>query len=93
MKFQLEEKYYKIVKDILNQHQVEVFVFGSRSKGIAKKFSDLDFVIKEEIDTRKLNKLKNSFDESDLPFKVDVIPWNSIDESFKNHILSDLKKF
>ncbi|NUN13131.1 MAG: nucleotidyltransferase domain-containing protein [Myxococcales bacterium] len=55
--------------------QREVRIFGSRVKGTARRFSDLDLVILGEtpIDADVLRLLREDFEESDLPFRVDVL--------------------
>lgn len=68
-----------------------VYVFGSRIKGTAKPFSDLDLAIDlgSPIPLSLLAKLAEAFDESSLPFKVDLVDWQTIDQTFRDHIESD----
>ena len=79
-------------KNFLNIHTFininEIWVFGSRIAGNAKKFSDLDLVIitKRPLPTLTMALLKEDFSQSDLPFKVDVLDWSTISEEFKRHI-------
>jgi uncharacterized protein len=70
--------------------QAKVWAFGSRAKGTAKPYSDLDLVIDlGEIATLSLlAKLANDFEETTLPFKVDIVDWQSISEPFQNNILT-----
>lgn len=86
----VSDKYLKIILDILGRFipECEVRVFGSRCKGKAKKYSDLDLAIvgKEKIDTNKIIEIKDAFEESDLPYRVDVLDWNAISENFKKII-------
>ena len=76
-----------IVKKILQEWVpgCEVRVFGSRVNGTAKKYSDLDLVIvdKEKIPTRKMNALREAFEDSDLPIRVDVLDWHAISADFR----------
>lgn len=67
----------------------EVWAYGSRVTGNARKYSDLDLVIKAEapIDQAVLFGLKDAFETSDLPFRVDVLDWNRISDEFKKRIL------
>ncbi len=87
---QLEPRHLKIVKDILTNYPFKVLVFGSRAKGTAKNLSDLDLVILDDIDKSTYRKIMDEFEESNLPFKVDLIIWNKIDSNFQNHIKNDL---
>ena len=57
-------------------------------RGNARKFSDLDLAIINEspLDFATYAGLKDAFSDSDLPFKVDVVDWNNINEDFKKLI-------
>ena len=78
------------IKRILAGHvpECEVRAFGSRVTWTAKDYSDLDLTIvaprQLEPDVRR--RLKEAFEESDLPFRVDVIDWHAISESFRKVI-------
>ena len=75
------------VTRILADHvpECEVRVFGSRVAGTAKHYSDLDLALigHREIDWDTLRQLREAFEESDLPFRVDVIDWHAISEGFR----------
>ena len=64
-----------------------VWAFGSRVQYKAKKESDLDLAafIKPEQNS-DFFELKDAFEESDLPFRVDLLDWNKIPENFKENI-------
>lgn len=66
----------------------EVRVFGSRIKGTAAKYSDLDLVCvgEEKLAFRALSKISDAFEESDLPFRVDILDWNAITPEFQKII-------
>lgn len=68
---------------------VNVLVFGSRVKGNAKKFSDLDLALDagSPIDWSVIGELKLALSESDLPIKVDVIDLNDVSERFREMVL------
>ena len=78
------------IKQILAKHlpHVEVLAFGSRISGKAKPYSDLDLVIREKkiIPINTLARLKMDFEESDIPFRVEIIDWNGISREFKKVI-------
>ncbi len=90
---QLESKQYKIIKNILSDLDVNVFVFGSRIKGSARKLSDLDLCLMDLYSKQTVRKLQDAFEESDLPFKVDVVVWSELTDSFKKQIEKDLVSF
>lgn len=66
----------------------EARVFGSRVSGTAKASSDLDLAVvcegRMDFDTLRL--LREAFEESDLPFRVDVLDWHAISDSFRRVI-------
>ena len=77
MPIDLEPQYLRMVEEVLQQHipDCEVRVFGSRVTGRAKKFSDLDLAIVSTaaLSSRRMALLANAFEESNLPFKVDIL--------------------
>jgi predicted nucleotidyltransferase len=66
----------------------EIRVMGSRVSGRAKPFSDLDLVVMgdEPLDLRTLGQLREAFDESNLPFAVDIVEWASSSDAFRRII-------
>ena len=89
----LGEKHLKTILAILNEHapECEVWAFGSRINGSARKFSDLDLVLvgEQPIDWKRIEALKDALSESDLPIMVDVLDWHTISESFRSIILNN----
>lgn len=81
------------VREILRRHVPtrRVVVFGSRATGRSKRFSDLDLAILGEVPVPSslLAALADEFDESTLPFKVDVVDWATISPSFREIIARD----
>lgn len=87
---ELHEKDLNIVKAIFETYLpgVPVWVFGSRIHGSAKPYSDLDLVIvgEEKIPQRLYYQIMDAFEESELPFRVDVLDWHRINQSFRELI-------
>ncbi|OHD54688.1 MAG: hypothetical protein A2Y33_02595 [Spirochaetes bacterium GWF1_51_8] len=83
----LSEKHLHMVKNILKIFipDSEVRVFGSRTNGKSWEYSDLDIVVysNEKTDNNTLYQLVEAFQESDLPFRVDVLDYCTLDENFK----------
>ena len=86
----LTPEHHKIVCDILARllPEREVQVFGSRATGTAKPFSDLDLVIMgdEPLPVTTMRILRDAFDDSDLPFQVDLVDWAGVSEEFRKVI-------
>ncbi|TNJ39685.1 nucleotidyltransferase domain-containing protein [Chlorobaculum thiosulfatiphilum] len=78
------------MRNILNRFvpNAEIIVFGFRIHGTAKPWSDLDLAIKADsaLDWKLLAEFKETFQESELPFRVDVLDWNDITETFRKAI-------
>lgn len=88
----IEPAHRLIVETILTTYlplNTQVWVFGSRATGTARTFSDLDLLLNCNNTPLpyqlKLNMIE-AFDESALPFKVDLVDFNDISESFKRQI-------
>lgn len=85
------------VKRILARNlppSVQVFAFGSRVHGRnLKPYSDLDLCLwgKLPVPAAVMTKLGTEFEDSLLPFKVDVIDWVAISPEFRVAISADLE--
>ncbi|MFZ5699550.1 MAG: restriction endonuclease subunit S [Pseudomonadota bacterium] len=83
----------RLVREILRKHvpEAEVWVFGSRAKWLARDTSDLDLCIRGDVPLsfEKMGALREAFEESDLPWKVDVVDWATTSESFRKIIDRD----
>lgn len=77
----------RIVRAVLARHLprgTQVFVFGSRSGGTAKPWSDLDLSLEASapLPLAILASLVEDFDESALPWKVDLVDRATVSEAF-----------
>ena len=70
---------------------MEVLAFGSRVKGTAKPFSDLDLALMtaQPLSLEQEGALHEAFEESTLPFKVDLLDWAATAPSFQDRIRQD----
>lgn len=93
MLLDIRPDHLKIVQDILQKcvPEREVWAFGSRAKWLAKEYSDLDLCIlgKAPLSFRTLGLLEEAFEDSDLPYKVDVVDWATTSEGFRKIIERD----
>ncbi len=82
-----------IVQDILHKHvpEFEVRAFGSRVKGTARRYSDLDLAIitATPLPFDLIGRLREDFSESDLPFRVDVLDWATTSDPFRRIVEQD----
>ena len=70
-----------VVQDILREHLpagVKVWVFGSRANWTTKDSSDLDLALESEsrLNHKLLGALKDAFEDSTLPYTVDIVDQN-----------------
>ena len=93
----LRQDHLMMVKDILLKYapEIKVGVFGSRATEKIKPHSDLDLILigKTKIDLQTMANLETAFEDSDLPFRVDIVDWNRIEEDFKKAIEKDIQYF
>ena len=66
----------------------EVRAFGSRVTGRVKPYSDLDLAVvgAARLDLDVFRRLREAFEESELPFRVDVLDWHGVSAEFR-HII------
>ena len=88
--------YNKDIADIFEsfpQLKVQVYAFGSRIKGTARKNSDLDLVIKSEepLKLEEFYDIKDAFSESDIPYRVDLSDWSLLSANFKKAVENELE--
>ena len=84
-------EHYQQVRHIFNAclPGADVRIFGSRIKGTATAYSDLDLVVlgDEPKNPKIMSAVKDRLSESDLPFLVDVLDWADLSESFRTVII------
>jgi len=89
----LRPDHQAIVQGILKAEVPDavVWAFGSRARWTSSDTSDLDLAIcaEEPLPFDELMELRELFEESYLPFGVDVVDWHRIDEDFKEVIRSE----
>lgn len=89
----LAPHHLETVRSILAEHvpDCEVRAFGSRAKWEGWEYSDLDLAVLcgDGEDRRVIARLKEAFENSDLPIRVDVLDWHAIADDFRKVIDSD----
>lgn len=90
---ELTEAQRNIAKRIMHQHFPgrRVHVFGSRATGVTKPWSDLDLAILGEapLGDLPLAEARADFEESDLPFQVDLVPWRDLPTMIQQHVMRE----
>lgn len=87
----IEPGHRRIVLDILRTllpPGTRTWVFGSRAIGGARKYSDLDLAIDagRPLTLDETARLREAFAESDLPYGVDIVDWQTVSDEFRRII-------
>jgi predicted nucleotidyltransferase len=97
MNIHLQAQHLQTVTNILRKHDLLQFsaAFGSRVQGTHQEYSDLDILIRapQALSLAQFSELDQSFAESDLPFKVDLVDWHKISDGFREKIRNYIVPF
>jgi uncharacterized protein len=90
----LPAEHRRILLEILRVNlprTAKAWVFGSRAAGRARPYSDLDLAIDagRPLTLDQLARLAEAFSESELPYRVDVTDWRSLDDRFRRIIAAE----
>jgi predicted nucleotidyltransferase len=86
--FGLSQRDIDTIRNILGKYPDInfVYLFGSRAKGTYKQGSDIDLAVMDNpISINNLLQLKNDFEDSSLPYFVDILDYSSV----KNPLLKE----
>ncbi len=65
------------LKEYFKTDEVDLFLFGSRARSDNTSFSDIDIAIYKKKDVGlKISVLRELLEESNLPYKVDIVVLN-----------------
>lgn len=85
---------WRVLKDTLGEANLPpIYVFGSRANHTASTNSDLDILIKgeERLPLETYYALKDAFEYSNLPFRVDLLDWHRLSTDFQKAINDQLQ--
>lgn len=88
----ITEAQRELILGLLDKHlpNTTAWLYGSRAKGEARPKSDLDMVVfAEPAQNRRVSDLKEAFEESNLPFRVDVFVWGSTPARFRERVRAE----
>lgn len=89
-----EKEIKEIIFKFLDPLEYKVFIFGSRVNGKAKKFSDYDIGIigKKSVPSATKILIEERLEESNLPYKIDIVDFSLVSSNFKKVALAKVKK-
>ena len=82
----------RTVLALLNRHlpDTTTWAYGSRVKWTSRPESDLDLVVFARPEqSARVAELREAFEESDLPFRVDLFVWDEVPENSKRRIKAE----
>ena len=92
----LDDKNQIIINNIINSHlpdsSYKAFVFGSRAAGSSRPFSDIDLGIlgSKPVPSRNYIELIEALEDSDLPYRADVVDFALVSDKFKKQALANI---
>jgi len=80
-----------IVKDVFKGENVKVVLFGSRARGDYFETSDMDvgILLKGETNKNKVALLREKIENSNIPYKVDVVDLSQASREFTDKALKE----
>ena len=87
----LQHKHLAIIRGILDKEfagsDCKVYLFGSRARKMHRPASDADLAIQSPEDIRsRVARARHAFEESDLPFTVDLVDLSYASASLRREI-------
>lgn len=82
----------KIIRKYLPAADCQIFIFGSRVTGENQRFSDVDVGIlgPKMIPGHMMVKIQEELESSRIPFKIDVVDFQKVSDSFRQLALKNL---
>ena len=86
------EQLKSLVLDSLKNENVKVFLFGSRAREDNYRTSDVDvgFIPKGDYNKSKISFLKEKVEDLNIPYKVQIVNFDTVSEDFKKEALKDI---
>jgi predicted nucleotidyltransferase len=78
----------RIVAPFLVRRDIRLKLFGSRARGDARRVSDIDLALiaSQPIPSADMALLREAFDESRIPFRIDLVDYASAPYSLRSAI-------
>ena len=78
----------RVLSPRLDPGGLQAWVFGSRATGQARPYSDLDILISrsEPLDWQERMAMRDAFEASNLPFRVDVVEASRLTGEFAQRV-------
>lgn len=85
------ERLKNIINDFIKDEDVKIFLFGSRGRGDNAPASDVDIGIMHGpgFDKGKISLLREYIEESNIPYKVEIVDLAETSEKFRDSVLKE----
>ncbi len=87
----IKDRYKNKIKNIISKYIEEkdrVFIFGSSVRN--DKYNDIDVgILASENRNIKIYLINEELENSTIPYKIDVIDFNKVEDDFKNEIFKN----
>ena len=85
----------KAVKETVSKYLpkgYQVFIFGSRAEGRARRWSDIDVGIlgEKRVPLSVLGLMNEELENSSIPLKVDVVDFSRVSKDFREEALKEV---
>lgn len=85
------QQLHQLIKNHIGDLKVKVYLFGSRAKGKQRITSDVDlaFLPLGKLPVNFFTELRELLEESNLPYRVDIVDLSQTDQTFREKILRE----
>lgn len=85
----IKEKYLNQIRDTVHKFNrgkdLHFFIYGSSL--VRERFGDVDIGVEGEVHGGAIGALKEEFEESTLPYFVDVVDFSKVSKEFRENVL------
>lgn len=83
----------KIIANRLDLETYRLFLFGSRAVGQNRRFSDYDLGIlgPKKVSATALALISADLDDSEIPYRVELVDFQNVSESFRRVAMKKVK--
>ena len=80
-----------ILRKYIDPRKQTAFIFGSAATRKMRRSSDIDIGIEgEKLSPQTYFSIKDEFEESDIPYTVDIVQFSRVDDRFKQIAKKDI---
>lgn len=81
----------QILREVLRDCKVTIYLFGSWARGEISATSDIDLAIEPHapLPPGALARLRERFEESHVPYRVELVELTEVDPGFRQRVLAE----